>query len=82
MTARKNGMTNILGDKNIKRREKMCLGCHNDKRPCYPTDVQEIYRQSISLQVITQMRKGSVQQKDRDSAVDLRHRLIPPFPND
>ncbi len=82
VTARKNGMLNTLGDRNLKRREKLCFSCHNDKRPCYPTESKEIYRQTISLQVITEMRKGSLRERDRDTAVDLRHKLIPPFPND
>ncbi|MBN1496298.1 MAG: hypothetical protein JXA07_05985 [Spirochaetes bacterium] len=70
-TALKNGMYPVLGIKNIKKREKLCLRCHTIKRPCFPSDPKEIYRQSISLQVISDMRKGDLQ---------LEHRLIPPFP--
>jgi len=70
-TARKNGMYPTLGIKNIKKREKLCLHCHNDKRPCFPDDPKEIYRQSISLQVITSLRKGTM---------NFNHHLIPPFP--
>jgi hypothetical protein len=69
--ALKNGMYPILGIKNIKKREKLCLRCHNGRRPCFPDDPKEIYRQSISLQVITNMKKGELV---------LEHRLIPPFP--
>lgn len=70
-TALKNGMYPTLGIKNIKKREKLCLRCHNGRRPCFPADPKEIYRQSISLQVITDMKKGELV---------LEHRLIPPFP--
>jgi hypothetical protein len=70
-TALKNGMYPILGIKNIKKREKLCLRCHNSQRPCLPTDPKDIYRQSISLQVITDMKKGDL---------NLGHHLIPPFP--
>ena len=69
--ARKNGMYPTLGIKNIKKREKLCLRCHNLRRPCFPEDKKEIYRQSISLQVISEMKKGDL---------TLRHQLIPPFP--
>ena len=70
-TALKNGMYPILGIKNIKKREKLCLRCHTGDRPCYPTDPKEIYRQSITLQTIAEMRKGDL---------NLKHPLIPPFP--
>jgi hypothetical protein len=70
-TALKNGMYQTLGIKNIKKREKLCLRCHNKARPCYPPDSKEIYRQTISLQVITDLKKGELV---------LRHPLIPPFP--
>ncbi len=77
-TAIRHGMYQILGIKNIKRREKMCLGCHNSRRPCYPSLAKDIYRQSISLQVITDMKKGGEQ--SRGEYVNLKHQLIPPFP--
>jgi hypothetical protein len=70
-TAQKNGMYPTLGIKNIKKREKLCLYCHTSNRPCYPSDPKEIYRQSISLQVISELRKGTL---------ILKHQLIPPFP--
>ncbi|MBN2078887.1 MAG: hypothetical protein JW838_07965 [Spirochaetes bacterium] len=70
-TALKNGMYPILGISSIKKREKLCLRCHNSKRPCFPVKPEEIYRQSISLQTIAEMKKGDL---------NLGHRLIPPFP--
>lgn len=70
-TALKNGMYPILGARNIKKREKLCLRCHNSGRPCFPAESKEMYRQSISLQVISSMRKGTL---------DMGHSLIPPFP--
>lgn len=70
-TALKNGMYPILGNKNMKKREKLCLHCHRSSRPCFPSESKEIYRQSISLQVISTMKKGTL---------DMTHLLIPPFP--
>lgn len=70
-TALKNGMYPILGIKNIKKREKLCLHCHTGSRPCYPVLSGDIYRQTISLQVISELRKGDL---------ILKHQLIPPFP--
>jgi hypothetical protein len=77
-TALKNGMYPVLGISSIKKREKMCLSCHNSRRPCFPTTAKEIYRQSISLQVITDMKKGG--DPARGDYVNLKHQLIPPFP--
>ena len=62
-TAQKKGMYPVLGIKSIKKREKMCLHCHDDKRPCFPTTSNDIYRQSISLQVIADMKKGGTQKR-------------------
>jgi hypothetical protein len=69
--AQKHGMYPTLGIKNIKKREKLCLYCHRKERPCYPTEAKDVYRQTISLQAISEMRKGEL---------DLSHKLIPPFP--
>ena len=62
----KYGMYPILGIKHLKKREKLCLHCHNSDRPCFPTDKQEIQRQLHPIQVIDTLRK-------RD--VDFSHRL-------
>ena len=70
-TALKNGMYPVLGISSIKKRERLCLRCHNSERPCFPSDPEGIYRQSISLQTISDMRKGDLV---------LKHPLIPPFP--
>ncbi len=70
-TALKNGMYPTLGISNIKKREKLCLRCHNNRRPCFPAEPGEIYRQSISLQVISELKKGDM---------NLKHPLTPPFP--
>lgn len=77
-TALKNGMYPVLGIRSIKKREKMCLRCHNSRRPCFPTTAAEIYRQSISLPVIADMKKGS--DSTKGDFVNLKHLLIPPFP--
>ncbi|OHD66642.1 MAG: hypothetical protein A2176_05100 [Spirochaetes bacterium RBG_13_51_14] len=70
-TALKNGMYPVLGIRSIKKREKLCRHCHDSRRPCYPTSPEEIYRQTISLQVISDLKKGDL---------SLKHQLIPPFP--
>jgi hypothetical protein len=70
-SALKYGMYPVLGIRRIKQRERLCLHCHNHARACFPSDPREVYRQSISLQVISDMRKGSLV---------LSHPLIPPFP--
>jgi hypothetical protein len=62
----KYGMYPILGIKHLKKREKLCLHCHNSDRPCFPTDMIKIQRQQHPIQVIDALRK-------RD--VDFNHRL-------
>ncbi|HOW83817.1 MAG TPA: cytochrome c family protein [Spirochaetota bacterium] len=68
MKAIKKGMYPILGivDSHLKKREKLCLSCHSESRPCYPADSAERIRQKITIQVIDKMVKGDV---------DLRHPL-------
>jgi len=59
--AKKNGMYPILDyETNLKKREKLCLYCHNSKRECMPTDKDGIQKQKITIQVIDQLRKGDV----------------------
>jgi hypothetical protein len=62
----KYGMYPILGIKHLKKREKLCLHCHNSNRPCFPTETAEIQRQQHPIQVIDTLRKGDV---------DFNHRL-------
>ena len=64
----KHGMYPVLGlvDSHLKKREKLCRSCHNNGRPCYPTDNGNKYRVMLSIQAIDQMVKGDV---------DLRHPL-------
>ena len=57
--AKKNGMYPILSmELNLKNREKLCLYCHRKERLCWPSDVNEIQKQKISIQVIDKLRKG------------------------
>ncbi len=46
------GMYPILGIDGIKAREKLCRYCHNDDRPCLPSDINERKRQTLPLSVI------------------------------
>ncbi len=46
------GMYPIIGIEGIKAREKLCLHCHRDERPCYPESVEEQKRQRLSLSII------------------------------
>lgn len=46
------GMYPILGTNGIKAREKVCRGCHNEKRPCYPKDPALQQHQYLPLQLI------------------------------
>jgi hypothetical protein len=62
----KYGMYPILGIKHLKKREKLCLHCHNSDRPCFPTDSKEIQRQQHPIQVIDTLKKTDV---------DFNHRL-------
>lgn len=69
--AQKYGMYPVLGIKNIKKREKLCLRCHSNTRPCVPADQADVNRQNHSLQVISELRKGTMV---------IKHPLVPPFP--
>lgn len=61
MIAKKFGMYPILDyEDNLINREKLCLHCHNKKRPCMPSDVRGIKKQRISIQVIDKLRKGNL----------------------
>jgi len=62
----KNGMYPILGIKNLKKREKLCLHCHTSERACYPTEKNEIQQQHLPIQVIDTLKKGDI---------DFNHRL-------
>ncbi len=68
MKAIKKGMYPVLSivDSHLKKREKLCLSCHNESRPCYPEDPGERVKQKITIQVIDKLVKGDV---------DLRHPL-------
>ncbi len=49
------GMYPILGVKGIKAREKLCKNCHQEERPCAPTDIEEKKRRRLSLSVIADL---------------------------
>jgi len=52
------GMYNILGDNRLKFREKMCLSCHSDSRPCYPEKDEERRKQKMTIQVVDSLMRG------------------------
>jgi len=56
----KNGMYPVLGIENLKKREKMCLRCHDDKRPCMPAETMEIQKQKQTIQSIDKLEKGDI----------------------
>ena len=61
MKAKKNGMYPILDyEPDLKKREKLCLSCHRDTRPCFPPTNEEILRQKITIQVVDTLRKGDL----------------------
>jgi len=60
-TAKKHGMYPILDyEDNLLKREKLCLNCHDERRPCMPVTMKEIKAQKITIQVIDTLRKGDV----------------------
>jgi putative hemolysin len=60
ITARKNGMYPVLGIEHLKNREKLCLHCHNDKRPCIPDSQEALLRIKMTIQVVDTLRRGEV----------------------
>ncbi len=58
------GMYNIIGDDRLKSRERLCTGCHDEERPCYPERKEEKLHQKMTIQVVDKMMRGSA---------DLRH---------
>ncbi len=68
MKAIRLGMYPVLDivDEHLKNREKLCLHCHNEKRPCLPVDPQKRQFQKLSIQTIEKMMKGDI---------NLRHKL-------
>ena len=59
--AKKLGMYPILKyEENLKKREKLCMSCHLQERPCWPKDVEGIRKQKITIQVIDSLRKGDI----------------------
>jgi hypothetical protein len=54
------GMYPILGITALKYREKLCLSCHTDKRPCYDKYTREPYKYKIPIQTVDSLMKGDV----------------------
>lgn len=61
LRAKKNGMYPVLDyEPDLKKREKVCLSCHNDNRPCMPATIEEILRQKITIHTVDTLRKGDL----------------------
>lgn len=57
MEAKKFGMYPVLGDDDIKKREKLCRHCHNQQRACYEVHtMEEKKRKELPLAVIADFR--------------------------
>ncbi len=59
-TALKNGMYPIRGIESLKKREKLCLSCHVQERPCYPENTKNNFEFKIPIQTIDSLWKGDV----------------------
>lgn len=59
-TAQKYGMYPILGIEHLKNREKLCLSCHNEKRPCIPNTSEELLKKKMTIQVVDKLIRGDV----------------------
>ncbi len=61
LRAKKNGMYPVLDyEPDLKKREKICLSCHREDRPCLPATIEEIHRQKITIQTVDTLRKGDL----------------------
>ena len=56
----KSGMYPILGIDSLKTREKLCLSCHRQERPCFPENKSNSYEFRIPIQTIDLLRKGDI----------------------
>jgi len=54
------GMYPIRGIGSLKRRERLCLSCHVNDRPCFPPNPSSIYEFKIPIQTIDSLWKGDV----------------------
>jgi len=54
------GMFPILGIESLKRREKLCLSCHNNNRPCFEYDPKNPYKYSIPIQTVDSLMKNDI----------------------
>lgn len=54
----KHGMYPTRGVPHLKNRERMCLRCHSNERPCFPEDAAEIQKQKITIQVVDTLIKS------------------------
>lgn len=53
------GMYPIRGIDSLKRRERLCLSCHRDDRPCFPETTEEIKQQKLYIHTIDSLIKGN-----------------------
>jgi len=58
--ALKTGMYPVLGIDSLKTREKMCLSCHKNSRPCFPEGQVRIFEFAIPIQTVDSLKKGDI----------------------
>lgn len=54
------GMFPILGIASLRYREKLCLSCHTNKRPCYDNSTRDPYKYRIPIQTVDSLMKDDV----------------------
>lgn len=54
------GMYPILGIASLKYREKLCLSCHTEKRPCHDKYTRDHYKYRIPIQTVDSLMKDEV----------------------
>ena len=61
----RNGMYPVLGivGKHLKNRDKLCISCHKDTRPCVPDEAQVRLQKKMTIQVVDKLQRGDVRLK-------------------
>ncbi|MBN1531334.1 MAG: hypothetical protein JXA20_01600 [Spirochaetes bacterium] len=61
----RHGMYPILGivGRHLKNREKLCLSCHRDDRPCAPQDARTRLKKKMTIQTVDKLQRGTIRLK-------------------
>jgi hypothetical protein len=61
----RHGMYPILGivGRHLKNREKLCLSCHRDDRPCAPADARTRMKKKMTIQAVDKLQRGTIRLK-------------------